>query len=596
MVILGVSMTHNASACIMINGELKLAIQEERLTGIKNFTGYPKKSIDFCIKFLKKNFIKADIACLTTKYLPALFLKIPLSHFFNIEDYKNFYGKDFYFKRLRGLSTNKYLKKLFKDKRNKFNTYLNFSKYSIKNSDENIVVEAISFFRKHIKNFANKIEIIDHHTCHAYYAYYASKINYKKKYAVVTLDSWGDGRNQTIFIKNKNKELKLVDESKQCDLGRIYKLVTLILSMKPDEHEFKVMGLAPYSKTSYANEIYKKVFKDLLVVRDCKILYKKRPKDLFNFFQIQLNAYRFDNIAGAVQIFIERLVSELFKQIHKKFKVNNFCFSGGLSMNVKMNKVLSELSFVKELHVPPSGGDESLCIGGCYYFEKKRFALTNIYLGQSISDINFNQLKNIFKKKYVIKKNISHSYIAQLLFKGEIVGLARSKEEFGARALGNRSLLANPSIFSSVEKINETIKSRDFWMPFALTILNNKHNFFIDNKKKLDSSFMTIAFNTLKKNYNKIKAGTHPYDKTVRPQILKKTYNPQFFNLIKEFEKISGIPALLNTSLNLHGQPIASTIKDVFNLMNKSSLKYMYINDKYLIIKKNGKKIFKKTS
>lgn len=593
MIILGINISHNSSACIMINGELKLAIQEERLTKIKNFTGYPKKSIDFCLKFLKKNHIKADIACLTTKHLPMLSYKVPIGHFFNIEDYKNFYGKEFYYKKLRRISTTKYLKNLFNDKRNKFNTYLNFSRYSTKDINKNINHDVMKYLKKQTKDLVDKIEVIDHHTCHAYYAFYASKINdQKKKHAIITLDSWGDGRNQTVFIKDTNNQLKLVAESKQCDIARIYKFVTLILSMKPDEHEFKVMGLAPYSKFNYAYTIYKDVFEGLLVVKDCKISFKKRPKDIFEYLTTKLNRYRFDSIAAAVQIFVEKLVSELFYQVYKKYKVTSFCLSGGVSMNIKMNKILSELNFVKELYVPPSGGDESLCIGGCYYLEKKRLPLNNIYLGQSISNTNLNDLKNIFKRNYLIKKNIKHTYIASLLLKGEIVGLARDREEFGARALGNRSILANPSITNSVEKINETIKSRDFWMPFALTILERKHKFFIKNKKNLDSSFMTIGFNTIEKNYYKIKAGTHPYDKTVRPQILRKSANLQFYNLIKEFEKISGIPAILNTSLNLHGLPIASSLKDIFNVIDSSSLKYLYINDKYLIIKKKQNKLF----
>ena len=588
MIILGINISHNSSACIMINGELKLAIQEERLTKIKNFTGYPKKSIDFCLEFLKKNQIKADIACLTTKHLSMLSYKVPIGHFFNIEDYKNFYGKDFYYKKLRRINTGKYLKNLFNDKRNKSNIYLDFSRYSTKDINKNVNYDAINYLKKQSKDLVGKIEVIDHHTCHAYYAFYASKINDpKKKHAIITLDSWGDGRNQTVFIKNANNQLKLVAESKQCDIARIYKFVTLILSMKPDEHEFKVMGLAPYSKFNYAYAIYKDVFEGLLVVKDCKISFKKRPKDIFEYLTKKLNRYRFDSIAAAVQIFVEKLVSQVFYQIYKKYRVTSFCLSGGVSMNIKMNKILSELNFVKELYVPPSGGDESLCIGGCYYLEKKRFPLNNIYLGQSISNTNFNDLKNIFKTNYLIKKNINHTYIASLLLKGEIVGLARDQEEFGARALGNRSILANPSIDNCVEKINETIKSRDFWMPFALTILEKKHKFFIENKKNIDSSFMTIAFNTIEKNYHKIKAGTHPYDKTVRPQILKKSSNLHFYNLIEEFEKISGIPAILNTSLNLHGLPIASSLKDIFNVIDNSSLKYLYINDKYLIIKKN---------
>ena len=136
-----------------------------------------------------------------------------------------------------------------------------------------------------------------------------------------------------------------------------------------------------------------------------------------------------------------------------------------------------------------------------------------------------------------------------------------------------------------VQKINEQIKNRDFWMPFALTILEKKHKKFIINKKSIDCDFMTIGFDTVIKNYSKIKNGTHPYDKSVRPQILKEDFNKNYYSIINEFEKLSKIPAVLNTSLNLHGMPIASTLKDVLYTFKKSGLKYIYLNDDILIKK-----------
>ena len=124
-------------------------------------------------------------------------------------------------------------------------------------------------------------------------------------------------------------------------------------------------------------------------------------------------------------------------------------------------------------------------------------------------------------------------------------------------------------------------------MPFALTILKEDHKKYIINDKNIESSFMTIAFETIKKNFNQIKAGCHNYDQTVRPQILSKKHNISYYNLLKEFKKISHIPALLNTSLNLHGNPKASDLKSVIHTFLNSDLDYLYLEDKYLIIKKN---------
>ena len=173
-----------------------------------------------------------------------------------------------------------------------------------------------------------------------------------------------------------------------------------------------------------------------------------------------------------------------------------------------------------------------------------------------------------------------------MLSQGNIVAVARGREEFGARALGNRSILANPYIDGVVQKINEQIKNRDFWMPFALTILKEHHKKYLVNNKSIDCDFMTIGFDTKIDKYNDIKNGTHPYDKSVRPQILSKKYNENYHSLINEFYKITKVPALLNTSLNLHGFPISSKIKDVISTFENSGLEYLYLEDNFLVKKK----------
>ena len=384
-----------------------------------------------------------------------------------------------------------------------------------------------------------------------------------------------------------------INESSECDLARIYRFITLILKMKPNEHEFKVMGLAPYAKDQYSAKVYNEVFKNILQVKNCKIVHKDRPKNLFEFLYLKTKKYRFDNIAGAVQLMVEKISSEFLKQIIKKYKLHSFSISGGVSMNIKMNKCLSSLSEVKKIYVPPTGTDESLSIGACYYINCKKNNnkfLKNIYLGQELSenDINLNKIIKLLKNKknYLVRSNINHKHIAELLSAGEIIAVARGREEFGARALGNRSILAHPSKDGIVQKINEQIKNRDFWMPFALSILYEKHKKFIQNRKSIDCEFMTIGFDTISNNYKKIKNGTHSYDKTVRPQILKKDYNTNYYSIINQFYRKTGIPALLNTSLNLHGMPISSKLEDVLYTFKYSGLKYLYINDKFLIEKK----------
>ena len=587
---LGINVSHNASAALMVNGKIIVAIQEERITKKKNFTGYPKKAIQFCIDEANKREINIEKAAFSTIKNPPFSYRVPLNHFFSIEDYDDFYGDKFYKKKIKGISTEKYISKLLNDKRNNLDLYLDFKKLSKKDLFNNFdkFRDLLEKTLRRQLNPSTQIIFLDHHSCHAYYAYYAA-IKKNNNCCVVTLDSMGDDLNQTVWIPEKRfGGLKRVSSSSECELARVYKFVTLILSMKPDEHEYKVMGLAPYAKESYCLDIYNRVFNNLVKVKDCKIIHNKRPKDLYGYLKNSLKKYRFDNIAGAAQIFIERKSAELLNQINEKYKISNFAISGGVSMNIKMNKVLSNLKFVNQLYVPPSGSDESLSMGACYYLSKnKSKSLQNIYLGHDIGYLKYQDIKKIFSSiKFKVTNNYTHDQIAKLLKAGEIIAVARDREEFGARALGNRSIIANPSIENIVQKINETIKNRDFWMPFALTILKEDHNNFIKNPNKIRSDFMTIGFDTIEKNLKRIKSATHPYDKSVRPQILEKNFNKNYYSIIQKFKKITKIPGVLNTSLNLHGFPISSNIKDIKNTFAKSDLKYLYINDKFLIQKK----------
>ena len=589
--ILGINVSHNASAALMVENEIVACFQEERLTNKKSFFGYPKKSIDCCLNYANDLNTVIKKAVFTTKQLPLFALKFPIGHFFNIEDFINFYGENYYGKKLSGLSTKNYLNYLEKDKRNKIDLYLPIKRIDRKsyfNFNKTLEIKK-KYFKKQKNNKIEDIKFLDHHSCHVAYAFYSAKKRLKNS-AIVTLDSEGDGLNQTVWISDDKYNIRKISESSQCDIARIYKLTTLALKMKPDEHEYKVMGMAPYAKNSFSQNVFNKTYKNLLKVSGTNIKHYKRPKDLFKYILNMTNGERFDNIAGGVQIFVEEIVKKLFLNIHKKYKVKNFYLSGGVSMNIKMNKILKDLKFVKNLIVQPSGGDESLSMGGCFLTQKKYSKpINNIYLGRDLFD-GYSEKKflKVLKKNKNLKliKNFSNAKVAKLLSSGNIIAVARGREEFGARALGNRSILADPSNVDAIQIINDSIKNRDFWMPFAITIMDKYQKQYLINNKNNISEYMTIGFDSNINKYKNIIAGTHRYDKSVRPQILTRKSNENYYSLIKNFYKYKKIPALLNTSLNLHGYPLASTIKEVLSTFINSKLKYLYVNDYYLIVKK----------
>ena len=405
---------------------------------------------------------------------------------------------------------------------------------------------------------------------------------------MITADAFGDGLSATIskVINNKIVKLKEIDHT-EFKLGRMYRYITLLLGMKPAEHEFKVMGLAPYSKSKYVQPVLN-IFKETMYVDGTNFKWHNEPKDLYYYFKDKLEAMRFDNIAGGLQKYVEEILCEWFENISEETKIKNFVFSGGVSMNIKANMELTKCNSVSNLYVSPSGGDESIPIGACYHVahEKLQCEILPIdpYLGTSYSDDFINNWIDVkeLDKKYIINKKADNQFIATKLAKGIIIGRFKGRMEFGARSLGNRAILADPRSITSVEKINEKIKSRDFWMPFAPTILKECINDYAVNPKNIDSPYMTIGFESTTKAVSEIPAALHPSDKTMRPQILSKGQNKDYHDLIIEFQKITGVGALLNTSFNLHGLPIVESPDDCLNVFENSDIDGMILNNVYI--------------
>lgn len=585
MIIIGIYDDHNASAALSINGEVVCAIQEERFTKRKNEKGFPKNCVEYIMKQYDLSNENIDIVAMSTIARDDLNnLNYPIDAVFDIDDYIDMM-EDYWKPKLAGENYPKdYAKQIFEKKfkgEKSFYTipdeFYDLDPEELQSKVTEVIVNDISNFMQIDKE---KIKFYDHHTCHAMYGYFANP-NKKDKTIAITVDAYGDGKNQTVW-KIENDKFELVTDSNQCEIARLYRMVTLYLRMKPLEHEFKVMGLAPYAKEKYSKKVAD-IFDELLQFDGLKIVHKNRPANLYEFLNEKLKYHRFDNIAGGVQLYTEKILNELFLRAFKEIGFKNFVFSGGVAMNVKANKALGDLDFVDDIFVAGSSSDESQSIGACYFanYENnvKNKPLYNLNLGteNSQEDVLAYIKNNNLDMKYKIKE-AKNNEIAQLLADGEVVARVTGKMEFGSRALGNRSILANPSNPNIIQHINELIKGRDFWMPFAATVLDTYTDKYLVNPKGFESRYMAIAMDTKKEFLNDIKAGTHPYDETIRPQILTKEQNEEYYDLIEEFSKITGIGSLLNTSYNLHGLPVVNDIDDAIHVFENSGLKHLILN------------------
>lgn len=588
MTVIGIYDDHNSSAALSIDGKIIFAAQEERFTKRKNEKGFPKKTVEYILKTFGLDNSNIDIVAMSTiERTDINNLRYKIDTLFSVQDHLDMMEN--YWKPKLNSETYPihYIKNImdtkFKEEDAGFYSLGDdLFELDTETLQEKVIQITIDDISKFMQIDKSKIQFLDHHTCHIMYGYYAN-VNKKEKTIGLTVDAYGDGKNQTVWMI-ENDKFELLDHSNQCELARLYRMVTLYLRMKPLEHEFKVMGLAPYAKEAYVNSVVAE-FDDLLAVDGLKIIHKNRPTNLFEYLNEKLKYHRFDNIAGGIQKYTEGLLIQLLTSIHKETGIKNFVFSGGVAMNVKANKILGELDFVENFFVAGSSSDESQSIGACYYINNmhgiKNEPLENLYLGTDISDESIHAYiqDNNVEKKYTIEKNVTNDKLSQLLADGEVLARVVGKMEFGSRALGNRSILANPSHPNVVKQINEIIKDRDFWMPFAATILDKYESKYLDNKKGYESRFMAIAMDTKKEYLHEIKAGTHPYDETVRPQILTKDQNTSYYDLIDLFAQKTGIGAILNTSYNLHGLPVVNDVDDAFHVFENSGLRYLVLND-----------------
>lgn len=594
MIILGINDSHDASAAILIDGKLIVAVAEERIQRIKGTAGFPIGAIKECFRTAKIDTTDIDIVAFGTKFITPNNIW-NMSSTLSIREHISL-EEDYYYPNLYA-DKNVKLTNIFPDYKPLAKLSYPYQEIPFAMTQElndSIYTQINNMRVKHTTETLNidkdQIKFFDHHSCHAYYAYYNS-VTRDKDLAIVTADAGGDFSYSTIH-KVINGKIFEIHRNRNNLIGKIYSSVTLLLGMKPNLHEFKVMGLAPYA-SSYQKNGPREVFDAALKVKGFDFIKDNEMIDHYQYFNKRLKGYRFDGIAGALQDHTEKRLSEWFENISNKLEVNDFIFSGGVANNIKANKTISERNFVNSLFIPAAPSDENLSIGACFmafneeYGHEKSFNLIKrnltAFWGSNISKLEINSFTEhpYITKNFHLIEDFDYSDIAEILANDEIIALCFEKMEFGSRALGHRSIIADPSNPKILKKINNLIKKRDFWMPFTPSIIDYKFDEYVINLKELQSQFMTMSFDTTDLGKKHLISAIHPYDQSVRPQIVSKETCERFYMIIDQFHKKTGIGAVLNTSLNIHGKPIINKPIDIINeiLLEGIPLNYILIND-----------------
>lgn len=573
MYILGIScFYHDSSACLLKDGNVIVAALEERFTRKKHDTSFPINAIRFCLE-------KEDI---TIKDI----------------DYIGFYEKPL-------LKAERILHQHLEVFPKSYKTFI-FSFPSLINEKLRIP----NVIKKKLE-YKGDILFIEHHLAHAASAFLTSPF---QKSAILTVDGVGEWTTTAYGIGDGN-HIHLIKEIKfPHSLGLLYSTITAYLGFTVNNSEYKVMGLSAYgNKNKRTNPYYRKFKKVVDIKKDGSYQldmsyfafhYSDRmpsPKmcKLFGGPVSKKDAemtQRHKDIAAALQMVTEEVMIKMLNYIYKVTRCKNIVLAGGVALNSVCNgKILKNTPF-KKIWIQPDAGDGGTSMGVAFYIYntildyKRNYILKNIYLGPEYSteyirhfldknEINYSEFKN---NKELVKTT------AELIFENKIIGWFREGMEWGPRALGARSILANPTNPQMKDILNFKVKHREGFRPFAPVVCKDDVLRYFDCDKPIPklTDFMLMVLPIKKYFQKKIPAITH-IDGSGRLQTIERSQNFLYYELIKEFGKLSGIPILINTSFNIRGEPIVCTPYDAYKCMMGTGIDYLVI-DKFLIKRENN--------
>lgn len=556
-VFVGIHDGHNASVAVVRDGRIELALQEERLTRIKNQGDAPAGAAKLAFQMVNGEGARVGLNGLYMNYHQWQRDTI-LADYERSSDLASRWKQP-----LKGTFVDRAYQKRKADRR----------------------VAALS----EIGVLKESVETVEHHLAHASAAYHTAPWP-DEKILVLTCDGAGDRLSATVSIGLGGKLSRIATVSEHDSIGRLYALVTRYLGMAPLEHEYKVMGLAPYVSSATRIESAARDFSSLFEFTFDGLSWVRRrgvPSmyAAYGFLKNLLDGKRFDTIAAGAQRFIEDMLVKWVTNAVRETGIRKVACAGGVFMNVKANLALLEVPEVEDVYVFPSCGDESNSIGAACHLAARAGdrirPLGALYYGEPITDGEAHlALESPSKRsmRFCWESDIER-VAAEKLAEGKIVARAKGAVEFGARALGNRSILARADSPAAVREINEMVKNRDFWMPFAPSVLAGRANDYYRKPKPVTSPYMMFGFHSRPEKRASFAAAQHPYDFTTRPHEVFEEHNADYHRLLLEYESRTGEGILLNTSFNLHGEPIVYRARDAVDVFLRSGLRHMALGN-----------------
>lgn len=558
--ILGISCYyHDSAACLLKDGKIIAAAHEERFTRKKHDASFPKHAVSFCLKE----------AGITPKELIGVC----------------FYEKPF-------LKFDRILNTFLATWPRGFFTFLRVLPVWLRER-----LWTRSLIKKELPGYEGEIAFIEHHLSHAASAFFCSPF---EKSAVLTIDgvgewttaAWGTGQGHALQMQ---EEMRFPHS-----LGLLYSTFTAYLGFEVNEGEYKVMGLAPYGKPQYADQIKKiaHLQEDGSLWLDMKFFeyqygqasFGKKFVELFGPARDPESPFdaRYYDIAASIQKFCEEAMVKMAKYVWQKTHLDNLCLAGGVALNCVGNSRIREQTPFKKIFIQPAAGDAGGAIGAAYYLwnvimhqpREKDFGIP--YFGRAYSDeevCQFLDSQSISYQKHDADTLAGH--VAKLLAEGKVVGWFQGKMEFGPRALGHRSILGDPRPEHMRETVNQKIKFRESFRPFAPAALAEAAADWFEQAE--ESPYMLFTYLVKPQQAHKIPAVTH-LDRSARVQTVRHQDEPLFHDLIEEFGKLTGVPIILNTSFNRRGEPIVESPRHAYDCFMGSGIDILVLN-RFIILK-----------
>lgn len=564
MNILGIScFYHDSSAALLQDGRITAAAQEERWTRKKHDISFPENAIRYCL----------EQAGITVNQVDAV----------------GFYEKPILkFERLLSSHLETFPK-----------SYKVFVQALPSWITEKLRIPNI--LRKKFKYDGN-VFFVDHHMAHAASAFHASPF---EEAAIFTADGVGEWTTTTLGY-GKGTEVTLLKELHfPHSLGLLYSSVTAHLGFKVNNDEYKVMGLAPYGKPTYYDD-----FKKIIDVKEDGS-YRLDMKYFTFHYGTRMLSRKFEekfgptrgkespveerhkDIAASLQKVVEEVIFSGVNHLHSITKTKNLCLAGGVALNSVANGKLTRMTPFKKVYVPPAPSDPGAAVGAAtvvYHMllgKPRSSVMDRADLGPGFSH---SQIKEFLDSKQVAYREIPEKEltktVAKLLWENKVVGWFQGRMEFGERALGNRSILANPCNPEMRDILNLKVKHREQFRPFAPVVtVEDAHKYFdVD----MEVPFMSFVYPVKESKRKLLPAVTH-VDGSGRLQTIRKEANPRYYGVIKEFEKLSKVPVLVNTSFNIRGEPIVMTPEHAYRCFTGTGIDYLAM-DTFLIKREDNKK------